>query len=84
MNPVDVTSLFTQQLTALRKQNDQLQTCLQREEEQRHQLQKQYDEYEERVIHEMEGYESQVVLLTQEVERCHGHIDQLGMPRVTG
>lgn len=75
----DVNStLFSQQLASLRKQNETLQTTLQKEQDKSASLEKQYEAYEEKIAGEIEGYESQIILLNHEIEKETAHIDELG------
>lgn len=71
-------TLFTQQLSSLRKQNETLQTNLQKEQDKSASLEKQYEAYEERIAGEIEGYESQIILLNHEIEKETAHIEELG------
>ena len=71
-------SQWSDQLSIFHKQIENLQEALNKEQEKSTKLQRQYDEYEERIAQQLEGYESQVLLLNQEIEKDAVHIEALG------
>lgn len=71
-------SQFSDQLSIFHKQIETLQEALNKEQEKSATLQRQYDEYEEKMAQQIEGYQSQLLLLNQEIEKDAVHIEQLG------